>query len=37
MLMADDLLRNNLDNGELKFLVQAWNAAFAKAKELYWI
>ena len=37
MLMADDLIRNNLDNDELKFLVRAWNAAFAKAKELYWI
>ena len=33
MLMADDLIRNNLDNDDLKF----WNAAFAKAKELYWI
>ena len=38
MLMADDLMhRSNLDNDELKFLVLAWNAAFAKAKELYWI
>ena len=37
MLMADDLMRNNLDKDELKFLVRAWNAAFAKAKELYWI
>ena len=37
MLMGDDLMRNNLDKDELKFLVRAWNAAFAKAKELYWI
>jgi hypothetical protein len=37
MLMADDLMRKNLDNDDLKFLVRAWNAAFAKAKELYWI
>ena len=37
MLMADDLMRNNLDNDELKFLVRAWSAAFAKAKELCWI
>ena len=37
MLMADDLMRNNPNSDELKFLVRAWNAAFAKAKELYWI
>ena len=37
MLMADDLMRNNPDSDELKFFVRAWNAAFAKAKELYWI
>ena len=37
MLMADDPMRNNLNKDELKFLVRAWNAAFAKAKELYWI
>ena len=37
MLMADDLMRNNPDSDELTFLVRAWNAAFAKAKELYWI
>ena len=37
MLMCDDLMRGNLHNDELKFLVSAWNAAFAKAKELYWI
>jgi len=38
MLMADDLMnRSKLGNDELKFLVRAWNAAFAKAKELYWI
>ena len=37
MLMADDPMRNNLDKDELKFLVRAWNVAFAKAKELYWI
>ena len=37
MLMADDLMRDNPDSDELKFLVRAWNAAFAKAKELCWI
>ena len=37
MLMADDLIRKDLHNDELKFLLRAWNAAFAKAKELYWI
>ena len=37
MLMSDDLMRNNPDSDELKFLVRAWNATFAKAKELCWI
>ena len=37
MLVSDDMMRRNPDNDELKFLVRAWNAAFAKAKELRWI
>ena len=37
MLVSDDLMRNNPNSDELKFLVRAWNAAFAKAKELCWI
>ena len=37
MLISDDLMRNNPDSDEREFMVRAWNAAFAKAKELYWI
>ena len=37
MLVSDDLMRNNLNSDELKFIVRAWNATFAKAKELCWI
>jgi hypothetical protein len=37
MLVSDDTMRRNPDIDELKFLVRAWNAAYAKAKELYWI
>ena len=33
MLVSDDVMRGNPDTDELKFLVRAWNAAFAKAKE----
>ena len=36
MLVSDDPMRNP-NSDELKFLVSAWNAAFAKAKELCWI
>ena len=37
MLVSDDPMRNSPDSDELKFLVCAWKAAFAKAKELCWI
>jgi len=37
MLVSDDVMRNNPNSDELKFLVRAWHAAFAKAKELCWI
>jgi hypothetical protein len=38
MLVSDDVMqRGKPDTNELKFLVRAWNAAFAKAKELCWI
>ena len=37
MLVSDDVMRSDPNSDELKFLVRAWNAAFAKAKELCWI
>jgi hypothetical protein len=37
LLMATRPLRNDPDPEEAKFLVQAWKAAYAKAKELGWL
>jgi hypothetical protein len=37
MLISDDPIRDHLNSDELKFIVRAWSAAFAKAKELCWI
>jgi hypothetical protein len=37
MLVSDDPMPNKPNNDELNFRVRAWNAAFAKAKELCWI
>jgi hypothetical protein len=37
MMIADDVMRSDPNSDELKFLVRAWNAVFAKAKQLCWI
>ena len=37
MLMALDPMRGDPEPEELSFLVQAWKAAFAKAKSLGWL
>jgi hypothetical protein len=37
MLMALDPMRDDPEPEELSFLVQAWKAAFAKAKSLGWL
>ena len=37
MLMALDPMRGDLEPEALSFLVQAWKAAFAKAKSLGWL
>jgi hypothetical protein len=37
MLVSDDPMPNKPNSDELNFRVRAWNAAFAKAKELCWI
>ena len=37
MLEAVDLMRHDPDREETEFLVQAWKAAYAKAKALGWL
>ena len=37
MLEAVDLKRDDPDREETEFLVQAWKAAYAKAKALGWL
>jgi hypothetical protein len=37
MLVALDDIRRDPDRQELSFLVQAWKAAFHKAKSLGWL
>jgi hypothetical protein len=37
MLEAVDLMRHDPDREETQFLVQAWKAAYAKAKALGWL
>jgi hypothetical protein len=37
ILMALDPMRGDLEPEQLSFLVQAWKAAFAKAKSLGWL
>ena len=37
MLVALDQLRGGFDAERLEFLVQAWKAAYAKAKHLGWL
>ena len=37
MLMALDSMRGDPEPEKLKFLVQAWKAAFAKAKSIGWL
>ena len=37
MLEAVDLMRRDPDREETAFLVQAWKAAYAKAKALGWL
>ena len=37
VLVALDSMRNDPKGEELMFLVQAWNAAFAKAQSLGWL
>jgi hypothetical protein len=37
MMISDDVMRSDPNSDELKFLVRAWNAVFAKAKQLCWI
>ena len=37
MLVSDDVMRGKPTADELKFMVRAWKAAFARAKELCWI
>src|SRR5262249_41675320 len=37
MLEAVDLMRRDPDREETEFLVQAWKAAYAKAKALGWL
>ena len=37
MLVALDPMDQSLDDDRLAFLAQAWNAAYAKAKELGWL
>jgi hypothetical protein len=37
MLEALDTMRENLYGERLAFLVQAWKAAYYKAKELGWL
>jgi hypothetical protein len=37
ILEALDTMRENLDAERLAFLVQAWKAAYYKAKELGWL
>jgi len=37
LLMAVEPMRNDPDAEASKFLVQAWKAAYAKAKELGWL
>lgn len=37
LLVAVDLMRRDPDAEEAEFLVEAWRAAYAKAKELGWL
>jgi hypothetical protein len=37
MLEAVDVMRHDPDRKEAEFLVQAWKAAYAKAKALGWL
>jgi hypothetical protein len=37
VLVALDSMRNDPKGEELRFLVRAWNAAFAKAQSLGWL
>jgi hypothetical protein len=37
MLVALDPIQDDLDTEKTKFLVQAWKAAYAKAKALGWL
>jgi hypothetical protein len=37
MLVALDPMNRSLNDDRLAFLAQAWNAAYAKAKELGWL
>jgi hypothetical protein len=37
MLMALEPMRDDPDSEAAEFLVQAWKAAYAKAKELGWL
>ena len=37
MMISDDVMRSDPNSDELKFLVRAWNAVFAKTKKLCWI
>jgi len=37
MLVALDSMNRSLNDDRLVFLAQAWNAAYAKAKELGWL
>jgi len=37
LLMALDPMRRDPDTQEAKFLVEAWKADYAKAKELGWL
>jgi hypothetical protein len=37
MLILIDPIRSNSDAEEDKFLVEAWEAAYAKARRLGWI
>jgi hypothetical protein len=37
VLVALDSMRNDPKGEELRFLIRAWNAAFAKAQSLGWL
>jgi len=37
MLIASDVLRNDLDESKVKLLTEAWKLALSKAKSLGWL